>query len=105
MIATISTHLLHVHEKVKGVKYILSSFPGRKEFTVEEMKGYYKATYGNPLKGNSFKNWIGVDYRGIGWDFAEKVVFNKNCGMLSFYYVDNDKLVSRNCNYLKHAFR
>ena len=105
MIATISTHLLYVKERVEGVKHILSSFPGRKEFTVEEMKEYYKETYGKPLKGNSFKNWIGVDYRGIGWDFAEKVVFHKSSYMLSFHYVDNDKLVLRNGNYLKHAFR
>jgi hypothetical protein len=105
MIATISTHMKHVKEKVKGVKYILSSFPGRKEFTVDQVKEYYEQTYGTPLKGNSFTNWINVEYRGMGWDFAEKVSFHNSCCMLSFHYVNNNKLYLRNGNYLKYTFR
>lgn len=81
------------------------SFPGRREFTVDEMKEFYKATYGEELEGNSFKNWIHVYKRGMGWDFAEKVVFHKSCFMLEFQYKDNDKLVLRNGNYLRHAFK
>ena len=105
MIATISTHLLHVRERTEGIKHILSSFRDSKAFTVDEVKMYYKATYKVPLHGNSFKDWIVVYNRGVGWDFAEKVVFHQSCGMLSFHYVDNDKLVLRNGNNLKNAFR
>ena len=96
--------MLKVRERVPGIKKILMSFPGRTEFTVDEMKHYYAELYGEELKGDSFANWIGVFNRGLGWDFAEKVVFHKNCSMLEFQYTSNEHLVLRNGNYLRHAF-
>jgi len=101
--ASISTHVVHVSEKVTGVRRVLYDIVG--SITVAQFKGYYKKVYNVDLHGDSFGDWMNIPIRGKGFTFTEVLKYHTGCGMVEFRYIENDEYDQNRHRYLRHMFQ